>query len=126
MTGHGAACVLDHYDPDPDDPTGKRRVLRERPTPTAYGSLLCKGHYANIEQTVAELSVLVGELEAAMIPGGGAGGPRVTGDPETALPFNERPGAHVRRIRDVLASWASQVVEDRQVHSPRIGIEPLA
>lgn len=109
------ACVLAHYDLDPST---NLRVLRERPTPAVPGLLLCKGHHGNLRDILLELVPLVAELDQAMIPNSGRGGPNVTGDPEKALPFNEAAGAHVRRIRDVLASWAQQVVEGFGVHPP--------
>lgn len=121
MTNAPAVCVLPHFD---DDGQGGR-TPRERPTPAVEGTLLCKGHYARLLKTVAGLPALAAELDAAMVPGSGAGGPKVGGDPETALPFVEKPGEHVRRIRDVLAAWASQVVESRRLVAPRFTVDAL-
>lgn len=111
------ACVLLHYDPDPDDPDGPR-VLRERPTPAAPGTLLCKGHYAHLEQIVAEMPALHDDLEQHLAGGSQGGGPKVSGNPETALPFHERAAEHLRVMNHQLVTWTLLVAEERDISVP--------
>lgn len=113
-----SACVLAHYDPDPDDPAGKRRILRERPTTAMPGTFLCRGHYAHLEQIVAEMPALHDELEQHLAGGSQGGGPKVSGNPETALPFHERAAEHLRVMNHQLVTWTLLVAEERRVTIP--------
>lgn len=100
-------CVLAHT----KDP--------ERPRPARHGQL-CIGHYRSLEQHLAEIPALVSEADRSLIPGGSAG-PKVGGDPETALPYNEPLSLVMHALRDTLASWAAEVVEQHpdRLHPPR-------
>lgn len=114
MTGKPPACVLAHYDRDEQN----NWVLRARPTPCQPGALLCRGHFADIERTVSELPALASELEQQMVPGSGAGGPKISGDPETSVPFNERAGQHLRIIEHQLGTWVRVVIDERGLRGP--------
>lgn len=107
-------CVLVH------------RLEPERPRPASVG-LLCTGHYLGLEQTLADLPVLSAETDESLVKGSSAG-QRVAGNPETALPFDDKLSDAHRKVRDLLASWSSIVVEEHPdgLHFPRFGIGPCS
>ena len=105
MTGY-PTCILTHTK-DPD-----------RLRPARHG-LLCIGHYKRLEQLLAEIPARLDEADRSLVPGSQSG-PKVSGDPETALPFNEHLSRAMHQTRDTLASWAAEVVEQHpdRLHPP--------
>lgn len=101
------ACVAGHT----RDPERQR---------AATHALLCEGHYRNLEQLLAETSSAVDELERALVRSSSAG-PKVTGDPERALPFDEKVSDVLHAAHALLASWTLLVLEEHpdRLHAPR-------
>jgi hypothetical protein len=108
------ACVLIHAK-DPDRPR------------TATRGFLCEGHYLILEQRLAELPALADEVEQALVRGGGAG-PKISGDPERALPFDEAASDALRGARDLLASWCRLILDEHPggLHAPALALPALA
>lgn len=94
-------CIAHHaHDPD-------------RPRPAAAGTLLCRGHLADLVRTLGELPDQDADLNRAHGPGQarpGAAGPGLPIDPATAR--------HRTDMAAVVASWCRIVVEDRHVTPP--------
>lgn len=111
MTYETGRCILPHT----RDP--------ERPRPASRG-YLCEGHYLALEQTLADLPMIWDEARTDLTPGGSQQGGRVSGDPETALPYNDRVSNTTRLARDTLASWASVLHEEHPdgLHFPRFTV----
>lgn len=99
MTGNGL-CVMQHsYEP-------------ERPRQALPGGYLCGGCHRHADRMLSEIPDLIDDLERALIPGGG-NGPKITGDPERALAYNEKPGDARRYLLDWLGSWTRLIAEER-------------
>lgn len=115
MTHSAALCVLAHT----RDP--------ERPRPARHG-LLCIGHYTDLQQCVAEMPSLAGEVEPSLIRGSLGMGPKVGGTREEPMPFVETVSTALRQTRDTLASWAAMISDTHPdgLHTPRFGILPTS
>lgn len=108
-----------------EPPTPRRCVLvhakdPERPRSATHGHL-CHGHYLNLEQNLAEFPSLVHDVELNLARSNSAG-PKVTGDPERALPFDERVSEALADSRDTLATWCRNVVDSHPsgLHAPTL------
>jgi hypothetical protein len=101
-----STCALPHrHDP-------------HRPRPALYGLLVCPGHYDGLRAQLAGepptadrpgttgIAGLWAALAAILPPGAAAGGARVAGTREPALPFRPVVADHRRAIADLLADWA--------------------
>jgi hypothetical protein len=91
---------------------GHHRHEPERPRLAVDGAHLCAGCWHRLDRTLAELPRLVDDLERALIRGSGAGGPKISGDPERALPYNDHAGDARRVLLDVLGSWTRLISEE--------------
>lgn len=107
-------CVLAHtVDPD-------------RPRPAHHG-YLCTGHYLDLQQCIAEMPALAGEVEPSLIHASMGAGPKVGGTREEPIPFDDIVSRALRGARDRLASWSAEVVERHpgRLHAPRFGMFPV-
>jgi len=104
---------------DPD--TGKLQ-----PHPAAPGLLLCGFCRDRLAADLARLSDICADLEVALEPGGGAGGPIVSGSRERSLPINVAAAYARTEIQPVLLSWVVLVIEFRGVQPPRRNDDPGA
>lgn len=98
-------CVAQHSH-EPDRP---RRAGR---------GLLCPGCDRGLEQLVAELPALIGDLEQTLARSE-SGGPKVSGSRDTPLVFDPRAGDALHRLGEVLAAWVRFVAEQRGLHAHR-------
>ena len=99
-------CVLAHtHDP-------------ERPR-TANRGWLCEGHWLGLEQHVAEMPALFDEVDRTLVRGS-SNGPKISGDPERALPYDERAAEALHTARAVLVAWTRLVLDEHPsgLHSP--------
>jgi len=100
------ACVAPHA----KDPERQRQ---------ASVGFLCAGHHAGLEQLLAELPWLLGEVEENL-PRGSSQGPKVTGTPSHPLPFTEAVSEALGAAQALLASWCLLVLEEHpdRLHAP--------
>lgn len=80
----------------------------------------CTAGYERLEQHIAELPALSDWLHANLPTGGNGehdGSKRTKGEPP--IPIRDEVHDHIVEIRDVLASWASNVAEERSLIGPQ-------
>lgn len=108
-------CVMKHIK-DPD-----------RPRPARHG-LLCVGHHHSLERHLSEMPALASEVEPGIIQTSMGGGPKVGGTRSQPLPYVDTVSDALRHVRDTLASWTAQIVEQHpdQLHPPRFGTYPTS
>ena len=108
------ACIAPHAK-DPD-----------RPRRASHG-LLCAGHHANLEQSLAELPAMLTDVESALVRYGNGLTPRVSGTRDQPLPYatdkdgESPPGQALRAVHAILASWCLLVLEEHpsSLHTPQ-------
>jgi hypothetical protein len=92
--------------------------ILEHPIPrSAHHGHLCRAHYSQLEQNLAEMPALIIEVHKHL-SATSQGGPKVSGTKHKPLPFNEAASDAWRYARDTLASWASMVSEELEVRPP--------
>lgn len=118
-------CILPHLQ-DPDRPR------------LAHHGLLCTGHYRSLELFLAELPALNNEADRSLTPIRDEWRSRAGSDIDndlpplslrpTALPFDEDVSDRQRDLRDKLACWSANVVDQHpsRPHPPIPTVEALS
>jgi hypothetical protein len=99
----------------------------ERPRPARHG-VLCIGHFNGLVELLCEIPALAGEVEPSLIRSSLGAGPKVSGSRTEPLPYDDIVSKALRDCRDVLASWAADVIDQHpdRLHPPRFGTLPTA
>ncbi|GGN96065.1 hypothetical protein GCM10010112_86970 [Actinoplanes lobatus] len=95
-----------------------------QPRPAAPGLLLCWPCRDRLAADLDRLPDICTDLETALMPGSGAGGPVVSGSRERPMPINNTAAYARAEIRPVLVAWIALVIEVRGVRPPRRADDP--
>lgn len=89
--------------------------------PVRDNAYLCHGCSGRVEKDLAEIPALFAEVQTSRLRQSRMGGQAIGGghSSDRPLPFDERPAAAAREVRDVLRVWSEFVVEGSRAAWPR-------
>lgn len=107
-------CPLPHHK-DPDRPRGSYE---------AAGTILCGGHVRGLDADLDRLPGLHVTLAAAHLSSGISLG-YASRSADTPLPIKSKISAHRYWIRDIVASWAFNVADERKLTPPDVTVPDI-